>query len=313
MSPAQGSPSPGGEQPVAGRRVDTPSRGKRLIGRATIARLRGGPPARTPAAPEPVVIIQEQQVLKPWRLWFFTGMLVSLTVGVLLGQAEAYRANPPRVLPTVVEGPPSAGPSVAPLTAPLGTARRRTLEITGATTTLRIRTAAMGDQLYSILGLDPGIPPRITDTGAGSVLTLSPDAVVTGGAEVVLNSTVQWTVKLTGSANELDVDARPGGLATVESTSAVARGLLQLPKPKTSIPLKITGPVGDLTVRTEAGAPVRVRAAKGAGSATVAGKAQRDIKEGATLQETGWRTAQGRYDLRLTTRANSIVVERLTP
>jgi hypothetical protein len=327
-SPVSG---PGGEQPAAGRRPGTMSHGSRLIGRATIARLRGGPPAVRPPAvadgepgrPPPssdagrVVLIYEQQIRRPWRLWVFTAMLVSLTVGVVLGQTEAYRANPPRPAVTVAGSalpPGAAQPSIVspvPLTAPRGTAGQRSLEIAGAATTLRIRTAALGESLYQITAFDPNLPPRITEAGNGSMLILSPDAAVTAGAEVVLNSTVLWTVKLTGGVTELDVDTRAGGLAAVESVSAVSRGVLQLAKPRRPVPLTITGPIGDLTVRTEADAPVRVRVDGGAGLATVGGTTRRDVKGGTTLRETGWRGAAGRYDIRITARVNTILVERL--
>jgi hypothetical protein len=295
-----------------------------------MARLRGGPPAvRPPAvADEPdrlppssdagrVVLIYEQQIRRPWRLWVFTAMLVSLTVGVVLGQTEAYRANPPRPAVTVAGSAlPSgaaqpSGMSPVPLTAPRGTAGQRSLEITGAAVTLRIRTAPLGESLYTISAFDPNFPPWMVETGDGSVLTLSPDAVVTAGAEVVLNSTVLWTVKLTGGATELDVDTRAGGLAAVESASAVSRGVLQLAKPRRPVPLTITGPIGDLTVRTEADAPVRVRVDGGAGLATIGGTTRRDVKGGTTLRETGWRAAASRYDIRITTRVNTVLVERL--
>ncbi|BEL04593.1 hypothetical protein Q0Z83_027840 [Actinoplanes sichuanensis] len=302
----------GGEQPVAGRRAGAPVGGSRLAGRATLARLRGA--LNEPTAPQPIVkpstpadvgrvTLVYEQVRKPWRLWVFTAMLVSLTVGVLLGQAEAYRSTPPRVVPTVADAVQPSG--AAPLTAPLGATRQRRLEITGPATIMRIRTAQLGEGLYHITGFDPNVSPAVTENSDGTVLALTPGT----GAEVVLNSAVAWTVKLTGGAGELDVDSRAGGLAGVESTAAVSRGLLQLAKPKGSVPLNITGPIGDLTVRTEAGALVRVRAGQGAGQAVIGGKTRRDVKNGATLQETGWRAATGRYDIRLTARVNTIVVD----
>ncbi|MEU4155211.1 hypothetical protein [Actinoplanes sp. NPDC026670] len=314
--PGTGQPAAG--QPVAGRRAGAAAGGSRLVGRATLARLRGKSSALDePTAPQPIitpsppssssvgrVTLIYEQVRKPWRLWVFTAMLVSLTVGVLLGQAEAYRSTPPRVVPTVAD---VVQPSPVPLTASLGTVRQRRLEITGSATTLRIRTAQLGSSLYTITGFDPNVSPAVTEVGDGSVLTLGPGT----GADVVLNSAVAWTIKLTGAANELDVDTRAGGLAGIESTATVARGLLQLAKPKGTVPMNLTGPIGDLTVRTEAGALVRVRAGQGAGQATIGGKTRQDVKSGTTLQESGWRATQSRYDIRLTVRANTILVERL--
>ncbi|MEV4283579.1 hypothetical protein [Actinoplanes xinjiangensis] len=342
LSPAAGdqdgpptTPVPGRGQPVAGRRSGASPGGSRLIGRATLARLRGGSPtARPPTfADEPtdalpvvpapagtrpdsagrVVLIYEQQVRRPWRLWAFTAMLVSLTIGVVLGQTEASRTNAPRSAATVQGGPQPSASSPLPLTAPLGTAGQRRLEITGTATTLRIRTAQLGGSLFTITGFDPNVAPQVTEAGGGSVLALAPGAVVTTGAEVVLNARVAWTVRLTGATTELDLDARAGGLAAVEVASAVSRGVLHLSKPARPVPLTVTGPAGDLTVRTAAGAPVRVRVAKGAGLATVAGTTRRDVPAGTTLQETGWRSTRSGYDIRLAARVNTVLVERLPP
>jgi hypothetical protein len=48
-----------------------------------------------PSIPQPVaaraVIVYEQAPRRPWRLWGFTAVLVALTIGVVLGQAEAFQ------------------------------------------------------------------------------------------------------------------------------------------------------------------------------------------------------------------------------
>jgi hypothetical protein len=273
------------------------------------------------------VLVYEPEVRRPWRLWVFTAVLVSLTVGVVLGQAEAYQPAdnrststqaglPPAVLPSdVVQGPSAAPPgAVTPpqLSAPLGAVTSRQLEVVGDSSVLRIRTAELGAVMFNITAIDQSVAPQLTDTKAGSRLDLTrTGAAGTVGAEVVLNSKVAWTVKLSGASTELNVDSMAGGLAGIDVAAAAARSVLQLPKPKGTVPLTLSGTVGELTVRTEAGAPVRVRLAKGARLATVAGKAQQDVKAGATLTEDGWRNAATRYDVKTAAEVSTLVVERV--
>ncbi|MFC7530601.1 hypothetical protein [Actinoplanes sp. GCM10030250] len=333
----------GAELPVAGRPVTAPPGGSRLLGSPSSSEAPASvsflnePTERLPIVtpevsslrsrrPPPrvagrVVLIYEQQIRKPRRLWVFTAALVSLTVGVVLGQTEAYQpaTSRPASASQVGDVPvpdPSAviqAPPPVPLTAPLGAVKQRRLEIAGAATTLRVRTAELGESLFTITALDQGTVPQLTDTANGSLLALTAGAAGPVGAEVVLNSRVDWTLGLTGGATELDVDSRAGGLVGVELAAGVSRGVLQLAKPKGTVPLAVTGSVVDLTVRTEAGAPVRVRLGKGAGLATINGKARRGVKAGVTLRETGWPTAKDRYDVRVTADVSTLLVERSTP
>src|SRR5262245_5371451 len=37
------------------------------------------------------VLVYDQAPRKPWRLWAFTAVLVALTIGVVLGQAQAFQ------------------------------------------------------------------------------------------------------------------------------------------------------------------------------------------------------------------------------
>ncbi|MEV6299092.1 hypothetical protein AB0M02_06775 [Actinoplanes sp. NPDC051861] len=297
--------------PVAGRPVPA------FVDEAT-DRLPIIKPAITRRPPPPrvagrVVLIYEHQIRKPWRLLVFTAALVSLTIGVVLGQTEAYQP-PSRPAAAAQISAPVPSPVVqppAPLTAPLGAVKERRLELSGAATTLRVRTADLGESLFTAAAPDQGAGLQLTDTAQGSVLTLTPGPSGTVGAEVVLNTRVAWTLKLTGGAIDLDVDSRAGGLVGMELAAGVSRAVLQLSEPKGTVPLTITGAVSDLTVRTATGAPARVRLGRGAGLATLDGKPRRDVKAGATLRESGWSTAKNRYDVRVTADVSTILVDRV--
>jgi hypothetical protein len=295
---------PGDGMPFAGRPVSAPPPSVSFANEPT-DRL----PIIKPRAAGRVQLIYEQQIRRPWRLLVFTVAIVSLTVGVVLGQTEAYQApSRPAAAAQADTGIPQApvvSETPSTLTAPLGDIRERRLEITGAAARLRVRTADLGEQLYTMIALDRGAAPQLTEAGDSTLLALNGSV----GAEVVLNAKVGWTLKLTGGATELDVDTRAGGLAGAEIGAAVSRGVLELARPAGTVRLAVTGVVGELTVRTEAGAPARVRLGKGAGRAMINGADQRGVEVGATLRETGWGTAKDRYDVRVNADLSTIRVE----
>jgi len=273
------------------------------------------PHVPAPRKPPPVVvaravIVYQERPRRPWRLWVFTVAIVALTIGVILGQTAAFepayrpaagaQTVPP---PAEVVAPPSTAAQPWPdpayrVTAPLGSVRERRLEVTGAATVLRVRSADLGTTLFDIATTDRSATPNLTDSTRGSRL----DVVRTGeagtmGAEIQLHARVAWTLKLTGGAAEQSVDMGAGGLAGIEVTGGAARLVLNLPPPKGTVRISVSGPVGELIVRTGAGAPVRIRLRGGATTAAVDGKPARKVKAGGALTSAGWSAARDRYDL----------------
>jgi hypothetical protein len=275
-------------------------------------------PRLSPMVVARAVIVYQERPRRPWRLWMFTVALVALTIGVVLGQTAAFEpvyrpaldaqavAVPSGIVPSGVTSAvpsPSAlgrpGPATANrVTAPLGAVRTRSLEVVGAVTVLRVRSADLGEALFDIATTDPGVVPNLTDSKQGTRLELvrTGDA---GAAEVViqLNAKVAWTLRLRNGSSEQDVDMRAGGVAGIEVAGGAARVGLQLPRPKGTVPLSVAGPVTELVVRTRAGTPVRLRLGGGADSVVVDGKARRKLKAGAKLTSAGWSAAGKRYDV----------------
>ncbi len=257
------------------------------------------------------VIVYQERPRRPWRLWVFTAVLVALTVGVILGQTVAFEPNyrpttanaetafaPPPVVPSALSAGPPSPNAVQRVTAPLGSVRTRVLEVTGASTVLRVRSADLGDRLFDIAPVDGSAAPRVTDIKQGSRLELVPTgAPGTVGADIQLNSKVAWKLKLAGGAAEQTVDLQAGGAAGVELAGGSARVVLALPAPKGTVPLALKGPVGDLAIRTASADPVRLKLAAGAQSAVLDGNTHRQVKAGTTLTSTGWRAAKNRYDV----------------
>jgi hypothetical protein len=256
------------------------------------------------------VIVYEQAPRRPWRLWVFTAVLVALTIGVVLGQAEAFQPVSRRssaqaaVVPPIVQ---STTPTpVLPLTAPLGRAKALVFEVTGTATVVHVASADLGGQLYSIIGIGGGAAPRVIDSARGPRLELGRT-----GVEVRLSSRVAWTVRLTASATDQDIDMRAGGLAGIELGGVTARAALTLPKPKGTVKVTATRAVTELRLVTAGAIPVRLRLTAGADVAVVDGKAHRKVKPRTTLTPGGWRSAKIRYDVSTAARVGSISTARL--
>jgi hypothetical protein len=285
-------------------------------------------PVIEPAPPKVVaraVLVYEPEPRQSRWLLVFTGVLVALTVGVVLGQAVAYKPVSRPAAATQVGSAPSYGtppeaspgpsnqavPAVGPpLTAPLGSAKTRLIEVTGASALLQIRSADLGEMLFSVAAIDGATMPSVVDTPSGPRLSL-PDAAAAsaGRTEVQLNSKVRWTIRLTGRSTAQEIDMSAGGLARIELIGGASRAVLQLPRPAGAVPLRVTGAVSDLHIRAGKGDPVRLRLGKGADTATLDGTTERNVKSGAALTSPGWRSAKNRYDVSASVRVGSVLVE----
>lgn len=272
------------------------------------------------------VIVYQEAVRRPWRLWVFTAVLVALTVGVVLGQSVAFEptyrssanANAAVVPTPAVPTPPiptASWPDAAHrLTAPLGATRSRTLVVTGSSAVLHVRSVDLGKSLYDIATTDRSAVPRITTTTRAATLELIPtgdDGTV--GAEIQLNSRVAWTLELAGGLNEQSVDMQAGGLAGLRLSGGSAHTAILLARPEGTVPLSVAGPVGDLTVTTRTAVPVRVTLGGGAHAMVVDGKPRPEPKPGTTVTPTGWAKAGNRYDLTTTGPVTSALIVTTPP
>jgi hypothetical protein len=268
-------------------------------------------PRRMPPPPPPrvaarAVIVYEPQPRRSWGLWVFTGLLVALTVGVVLGQTAAFRpvsraASAAQVEPLPTYVTPPAPPPV--VTEPLGTATAATIEVGGAAALLQVRAAGLGPVLFSATAPAGGPAPGLERTRRGPKLTVGTHT------ELLLNAKVRWTLRLTGQFGAEQIDLRSGKLARIELTGDSPDAALDLPRPAGTVPLRVTGKVGKLQIRAQD--PVRVKLGKGAAAATIDGKAQRGVRDGAALTGKGWRPAKQRYDVTAAQRIDSVTVDRV--
>ncbi len=280
-------------------------------------------PVITPRVGARTVIVYER---RSWGLLVLTGLLVALTAGVILGQTVAFQPHgrtgagvaaadeiPPSASaePSPGTGPgssPSTGPSAARISAPLGRTTAMNFEIGGAASSVSVVTADLGDRLYDIAGTDDSAVPAITATKGGPVLSfIRTGAPGRSGAIVQLSDKVRWTLRFTGSTAEQSVDLRTGKLAALDLAGGTGRAVLQLPVPKGTVPVRVTGDTGSLEILTRDGVPVRLRLGLGADSAVVDARTRTKLKA-TTLTPAGWTTTTNRYDVTTKTKIAAVRV-----
>ncbi|MEV6851885.1 hypothetical protein [Actinoplanes sp. NPDC051411] len=272
------------------------------------------------------VIVYQETVRRPWRLWAFTAVLVALTVGVILGQTVAfeptYRSSANANAAVVPSPPVVSSPAPAPswpdaahrVTAPLGRTKARTLILTGTSAVLHVRSADLGKTLYDIATTDRSAVPRLTSAKQAATLELIPTGDDgTRGADIQLNSRVAWTLRLAGGLNEQSIDMQAGGLAALQLSGGSAHTAILLPPAKGSVPLSVKGPLGDLTVSSRTGVPLRLKLTDGAHSAVVDGKAYPSAEAGTTVTPAGWSKARNRYDLTTTGPVTAALITTTPP
>ena len=298
-------------EPTDGRDWFQPSVGSAVTEPTRVLPLVTPPPVRTPPplVVARAVIVYQDRPRRPWRLWMFSVAIVALTVGVVLGQTAAFEPVHRPAGARVAALPAAAAPSPSTVgrpwpdaehrvTAPLGAVRQHRLEVTGTSAVLRVRAGELGETLTDIATLDRSAVPRLSTDQDRSRLDLTATGEAgTAGAEIQLNTQVAWTLVLAGGSAEQTLDLRAGRTAGLTVTGGTAQLVLRLPEPRGTVPIAVSGPVGELVLRTPAGTAVRLRLRGGTPSATFAGQPPRPVEAGGTLRSPGWSTAENRYDV----------------
>jgi hypothetical protein len=168
------------------------------------------------------------------------------------------------------------------------------LIVRDAASRVEVRLAEIPGLLYRIsTPAGSGLAPRVTG-GLGMVrLGLRPTAG--GGPDTVLillNRRVRWDIRLPSGAGEQRLDLADGRVARLDLGSA---GLVEvtLPRPVGTVPVRLTGGVGD-AVFTGFG-PLRFSLRDGVGTIRTPWAAADGSPPGSVLVQPGWVDARDRY------------------
>jgi hypothetical protein len=240
------------------------------------------------------------QQIPPRRSKALTVATVTLSAVVLLGGVAAgvrYFTGDDKGIGSVLQLGNEV-PADTAATAPLGNRTSATFELVAATQKATVKTQDLGDELYRITAAgDSGASPRPALAGDKVQLLLETDgadAAARGDVQILLSNKVTWALLFTGGADEQVVDLTSAKLASIDVNGASRRVRMTLPKPTGTVPVRITGAIGDLWLSS--GSPVRVRVGGGVKTVSAGTRTLRDLKPGSTLTPKDWKTAD-RYDV----------------
>ena len=194
-----------------------------------------------------------------------------------------------------------AGPSASrTATGPVDGVRTATFELLDGATSVRLKSAALGDDLYRIsVPADAGIRPQVDRDGGDVRLRLLPAAGGKSGiVDVVVNERVGWALRTLGGARELRIDMTGGNPSEIHLAGGASLIDLALPRPSANLQVIMAGGVDQFRVRLPAGTPVRVTTASGAGSVTLDGQVHQGVAGGQSFTTNGWRDGGPGVDVR---------------
>jgi hypothetical protein len=202
----------------------------------------------------------------------------------------------------------SSGPDSGPISGPLRGLRSASFEVLDGAASVRVRAASLGDDLYRVrvssssdAGSEPGVD---RDGGEVRLRVGGGDAVV----DVLLNSSVTWTLRMTGGARDMRIDM--SGAATDQISLAGGASLIDvaLARPSRVVAVAMTGGVDQFRVRLPAGTPVRVTASAGAGTVTLFGQTHQGVAGGQSFTANGWSDAAPGVDVQARAGAGVVIV-----
>jgi hypothetical protein len=194
--------------------------------------------------------------------------------------------------------------------APLGDTTAATVDIAGGVTSVTVRSADLGRDLYRIStpGDSRQVPSVSTSDGASVTVRTSGDGP--GRLEVLLSSRVTWRVRVSGGATEARLDLRGAPVAGVALASGVSTAELWLPAPRGLVEVSETGGTNGLILHVAARVPVKVTVDGGAGTATLDGATHTGVSAGTTFAPDRWDTVTDRYDVRLVGGVSHVDLDR---
>jgi hypothetical protein len=201
---------------------------------------------------------------------------------------------------------PAATPSTSQATGvrtvsgPVDGLRVATFDLASSTSTINVRTADIGDDLYRIsASAATRQQPRATVTDGTVRLTLLRTGKGgRGEVRVVLNAALRWSLQISASVSSGVFDLRNGNLESVRLGGDAARIELRTPAVDGTLPIRITGGINRFRVDTIEATPARARIRGGAGKVQLGRRVTNGVAPGASLTTgSGFNAAEDRIDI----------------
>jgi hypothetical protein len=242
-------------------------------------------------------------------------LFLAVAVGAILvgpkfvgGPARSQQARS-QAAGTAAPGGGAAAPG--PVTAPVGGRTTAAFELVDGAASVRVRAGDLGDDLFQISTPDgSGVAPRV-ESGGDDVRLFLPAGAHGGptSVEIVLNTSVRWTLRLHGGTQQTQVDLSGAQIDAVDLEGGANRIDLTLPAPRGLMVVRMTGGVDQFLVRLAGATPVRVRVQSGAGKVTLAGATHTGIAPGKSFTAYGWGDGSAGVDLLAVAGMSALTVE----
>jgi hypothetical protein len=191
---------------------------------------------------------------------------------------------------------------------PLEGREQASLVLLDGAATVRVQATDLGDRLYRVATPEGGEQVPVVTVDGDEVRLELADTDGTDGTgdtdgngasavDVELSSAVRWHVRILGGVTDLVVNLAQAQASGVELGGGAASVDLTLPPPEGTMPVRMTGGVGQWSVHQVGDAPVRVRVGGGAGSVTIDGVQEGGIAGGTVFAPPEWDGAADRVDI----------------
>ncbi|MEU7908248.1 hypothetical protein [Actinoplanes sp. NPDC049118] len=184
------------------------------------------------------------------------------------------------------------------------------LIVRDAASRVEVRLADLPGLLYRIsTPADSGLAPAVTGTPGRVRLGLRPTgADGPDTVEILLNRAVRWDIRLPAGAGEQHLDLASGRIRRVELGSGTGLVSMRLPPPRGTVPIKLTGGVGEIAVAIPAGTPLGFRLRGGAELVAVPWTRRARAEAGVLVAPAGWVTARNRYAVDVESEVGTVTV-----
>jgi hypothetical protein len=199
----------------------------------------------------------------------------------------------------------------------LGGLTAATLDLNYNAATVDIQAGSLGDSLYQARVDYPSSddPPTISldrVTGTLEIRESSSFAFfrLFGSSRrhlvVTLSDRIPWSIQVGGGATNLRLDLRRLQLAKLEVSGSANRLDAQLPSPKGTVLIDVSGGASNLTLRAPAQSEWRVAVSGGVSAVTINGSSSRTLGGEFQRQSPGYNSATDRFDITISGGASRV-------
>ncbi|QSB12800.1 hypothetical protein JQS43_14010 [Natronosporangium hydrolyticum] len=205
-----------------------------------------------------------------------------------------------------------AGDADRVVSGPVGGREQATFVLLDGASSVTLRAEPLDDVLYRASTPDGGAELPVASQDGDEVRVELVDSGEPGSSAlaVVLNSDVQWQIRILGGATEQIIDLGEGSVGSVELAGGASRIELTLPPPQGTTTVRMSEGAGDWYVYQVGDAPVQVHIGAGAGAVTIDGAVESGVAGGTVFTPDGWEAAADRVDIDAAAGVSALVVER---